>query len=486
MTDAKTPRRAVPTRRRIARAVGATAAVLVVAAGGTGAWFYQHLNHNLTTFSADGIATSRPPAATPATPGGGVPVNVLLLGSDSRLGGNDALGGGDAGVGNSDTAMLLHVNGDHKHAVAVSIPRDTLLTIPPCLLPNGKWTSAQNNRMFNSAFSVGESPQGNPACTQNTVEALTGLRIDHTIVVDFKGFAAITDAVHGVDVCVPGDVDSYGIKLSKGRQTVSGQAALDYVRARHGFGDGSDIGRVKRQQAFLSSLIKKVQGQGFDLTTLLPLADAVSKSLTVDPGLGTGLKLADFAQSLRDIRLSDISFVTMPWQYQGERVGIVHPDADVLWQLLREDRTLNGQAAGQPGAAQQPAAPQVPAGPLTIVNASHTAGQAKAAEDALRARGYQQITLGADAPARRTTLISYPAEAFPAAQQLARYFPGAELQADPSATAADGLTLTLGRDYQPDATPPSGPPTLPSTMPTGITQNTRTADTDLCNDLSFG
>lgn len=345
--------------------------------------------------------------------------------------------------------------------------------------------------MFNSAFSVGEYPQGNPACTQNTVEALTGLRVDHTVVVDFKGFAAMTDAVHGVDVCVPNDVDSFGIKLTKGRQTVSGQQALDYVRARHGFGDGSDIGRVKRQQAFLSSLIKKVQGQGFDLTTLLPLADAATKSLTVDPGLGTALKLADFAQSLRDIKLGDISFVTVPWQYQGERVALVHPDAEVLWQLLREDRTLDGHLTGQAGPA--PVVPATPAAapvtdstPLVVLNGTRVGGLAKHAADALKAKGYQDITLGADTAVRRTTLISYPTAHQAAAQQLAQSFPGAELRADPD---ADSITVTLGRDYAPDGTAPTDAPsalTLPTAMPTGIAQNTRTADTDLCSDLSFG
>ncbi|WP_441246229.1 LCP family protein [Kitasatospora sp. McL0602] len=503
MTDAKTrpakgsPRKGSPgkggstsPRARIARAAGATAAVLVLATVGVGAWFYQRLDGNITTFSPEGIATSRPPAAVPVS-GGGRPVNVLLLGSDSRLGGNDSLGGGAAGVGNSDTALLLHVYGDHKHAVAVSIPRDTLVTIPACKLPSGQWTTPRTGQMFNSAFSVGEYPQGNPACTQNTVEALTGLRVDHTVVVDFKGFAAMTDAVHGVDVCVPNDVDSFGIKLTKGRQTVSGQQALDYVRARHGFGDGSDIGRVKRQQAFLSSLIKKVQGQGFDLTTLLPLADAATKSLTVDPGLGTALKLADFAQSLRDIKLGDISFVTVPWQYQGERVALVHPDAEVLWQLLREDRTLDGHLTGQAGPA--PVVPATPAAapvtdstPLVVLNGTRVGGLAKHAADALKAKGYQDITLGADTAVRRTTLISYPTAHQAAAQQLAQSFPGAELRADPD---ADSITVTLGRDYAPDGTAPTDAPsalTLPTAMPTGIAQNTRTADTDLCSDLSFG
>lgn len=498
MTDAKSrPPKGAPAslRVRLARAAGATAAVLVLATAGGGAWFYWHIDQNISTFDAGGIAPSRPPAAAPA-PGGGRPVNVLLLGSDTRDNGNDSLGGGDLGVGHSDTAMLLHVYGDHRHAVAVSIPRDTLVTIPPCRLPSGKWTTAHANQMFNSAFTIGEFPQGNPACTQNTVEALTGLRVDHTVVVDFKGFSAMTEAVHGVDVCVPNDVDSYGIKLTKGRQTLSGQQALDYVRARHGFGDGSDIGRVKRQQAFVASLVKKVQAEGLNPATLLPLADAATKALTVDPGLGTAIKLADFAQSLQNIKLQDINFVTVPWRYSGERVALVHPDAEQLWNLLRQDDTLDGHSTGQlaasPSSTTPPAAPSTSpsataaAGadlPVTVVNGSRTGGLAKQAGDALKAKGYRNITLGADATGRGTTLITYAPDRQSAAEQLAQYFPGAELRADPS---ADGATVTLGRDYAPDDTASAAPSALPTTIPTTIADNTRAADSDLCSNLSFG
>jgi LCP family protein required for cell wall assembly len=495
---------------RLARAAGTTAAVLVLATAGAGAWFYHRIDHNITTFSADGVATSRPPVA-PTVSGGGRPVNVLLLGSDTRTDGNDALGGGEEGVGHSDTAILLHVYADGKHAVGVSIPRDTLVTVPACKLPNGSWTKARTNQMFNSAFTVGEYPHGNPACTQNTVEALTGLRVDHTIVVDFKGFAAMTDAVHGVDVCVPNNVDSYGIHLSKGRQTVSGQSALDYVRARHGLGDGSDIGRMKRQQAFVSSFIKKVEGQGMDLGTLLPLADAATKSLTVDQDLGSAARLAAFAQSLQGVKLDGITFVTVPWQFAGARVTLVHPDVDTLWQMLRQDVTLDGRSTA-PGASPTPTAGPVPAAaptptasqapsssaapygaaavsagaddagvPVLVHNASGGTGTAGRAAAALQALGYGDVTVGANTGARATTVVGYAAGHRTEAEHLAARYPGAEVQQDP---AADGLVLTLGSDH------PGGDPTgaamLPTAVPSGISGNTRPADSDLCSDLSFG
>ncbi|MFG2914517.1 LCP family protein [Kitasatospora sp. NPDC048298] len=524
-------------RRRYLRTAIGLAAVLVLSVVGAGAWFYHRLDNNITTFDPGGVATERPPAPVPASPGASVPVNVLLLGSDTRDEGNDSLGGGDEGVGHSDTAILVHIYADHKHAVGVSIPRDTLVTIPSCKLPNGTWTAPKTDQMFNSAFTVGLAEKGNPACTQNTVEKLTGLRVDHTVVVDFKGAAAMSDAVGGVDACVPNDVNEYGIHLKKGLQKLSGQSAVDYLRARHGIGDNSDIGRMKRQQAFLSSMIKKVQGQGFSLPTLLPLADAATKSLTVDEGLGTAMKLVDFAHSIQDIKLSDVSFVTAPWRFAGDRVRLVQPDADTLWKLLREDRTLDGQSTSGTGqAASSPTAdpgaaataPGTPltaeqaAAPITVVNGVGTPGLAGSGADTLKARGFRNVTLGHTSAGRQTTRVAYDPALKATADQVAALFPGATTVEEPGTEA---ITVTLGADYRaagtridpaaapspepgvpaaatpgaapgsttpgtaPGATAGSTPgtaPGLPSGIPTGIAENTRNADTDPCANLTFG
>ncbi|MFJ9695490.1 LCP family protein [Kitasatospora sp. NPDC101183] len=502
-------------RRRFLRTAIGLAAVLVLSVAGVGAWFYNRLNSNITTFDAGGVATERPPSPVPASPGAQVPVNLLVLGSDTRDNGNNSLGGGDGGVGNSDTAILVHVYADHKHAVGVSIPRDTLVTIPSCKLADGTWSKPRTDQMFNSAFSLGELPSGNPACTQNTVEKLTGLRIDHTVVVDFKGAAAMSEAIGGVEACVPNDVNEYGIHLKKGLQKLSGQSAVDYLRARHGIGDNSDIGRMKRQQAFLSSMIKKVQDQGFSLPTLLPLADAATKSLTVDEGLGTASKLVDFARSMSDIKLSDVTFVTAPWRFAGERVRLVQPDADTLWKLLREDRTLDGhstsgtgQVTGSPSptapgapAASTPLTPEQAAAPITVVNGVGTSGLAGSGAQTLKARGFQNVVLGANEPGRQHTEVAYDPAQKAVADQVAALFPGATAVERPG---TDSVTVTLGADYQPaggtkldaasapspgaSAAPRAGPstPAVPSGVPTGIAENIRGADTDPCANLTFG
>lgn len=120
------------------------------------------------------------------------------------------------------------------------------------------------------------------------------------------------------------------------------------MRIRHGIGDGSDIGRIKRQQGFVASLIKKTKGDGLTPTKLLPLADAATKSMTVDPGLGTANRLVSFAMALKGIDLHNTKFVTLPWRYQGSRAAVVQPHADELWAALKADRTVDGTNTGRP------------------------------------------------------------------------------------------------------------------------------------------
>lgn len=367
--------------RRGGRFLTRALAFLVLVVAGLG-WGFIKLSGDIDTFGADGLSDNRPPASAWGQ-------NVLVIGSDARTGGNSDLGGGDEhDIGRSDTAFLLHVYADGEHAVAVSFPRDTLVDIPPCRLPDGTWTRPRDGALFNSAFAVGQTAKGNPACTQNTVEKLTGLRVDHTVVVDFKGFAALTEVVDGVRVCLPEDVYEQDLDprratrgarvFTRGEQTVSGRRALDYVRLRHGIGDGSDIGRIKRQQAFMAALLKKVRSDGLTSTRLLPLANAATRSLTVDPGLGSADRLISFAMSLKEVDLHDTTFVTLPWRYQGERVAIVHPEADALWAALRADRPLDRPRTG---AAPRTGAPSPTATPPAVPEEDTRPGDADPCAD---------------------------------------------------------------------------------------------------------
>ncbi|MFE9250530.1 LCP family protein [Streptomyces sp. NPDC007088] len=476
-------------RNKVLMALAVVGAFAVLASGGFG-WVWFKLGGKISTFSGDGLSDDRPEAA-----GGGQ--NVLVIGSDSRSGKNKELGGGQGDIGRSDTAFLLHVYADQRHAVAVSVPRDTLVEIPRCRLPDGSWSAPQSEAMFNSAFSTGETPEGNPACTQNTVEKLTGLRVDHTVVVDFNGFSKLTSVVGGVPVCLPNDIYQRDLSpkrptrgalvFHEGTQKVSGRQALDYVRLRHGIGDGSDIGRIKRQQAFVSALLKTVREKGLTPTRLLPLAEAATESTTVDPGLGSADKMLSFALSMKNVDLHNTKFVTVPWRYEGSRVAVVQPDADALWSALRRDKPVGGAPkkktgkAGEAKAADE--APVTGAGiSVSVRNGTTVSGLAARAAGVLRAAGFTVASTATspDQGQSRTTIAYGPGEKKDAGT-TARWFPGATLKA----AGEPGVTVTLGSSYADDPSAAPSSPVAPA-KPAPVGSDARSADENPCEDVSYG
>lgn len=426
---------------------------------------YEHVSHKIQTFSTAGVATSRPPLSTPAAPGAQAPLNILLIGSDSRSGGNEALGGGTGVDGaRSDTTILLHISGDRQHAIGVSIPRDSIVDIPACEV-NGQWYQPQYGAMFNSAFATGNLPGGNPICTQNTVEAMTGIRIDHTIVMDFDGFAQMATDIGGVNVCVP-PVDNtqleqnYGITLSPGMQTLSGQDALEYVRAREGFGDNSDIGRMLRQQAFLSALLKKLAGTNFygDPIELYDLAEDAAGSITVDQSLDSVGAMVSLALQFKDIPVANVEFVTAPWQYDGARVDLIQPDTDILWQLLRDDDTLEGQNVSGVTPSAGATATDSPSVSGDDVPSVSPSGEPYAPQDNIAGTG------AATSPSATTgseTTSPNPSDPY-----------------NPNAAGDYG-------DYGDYGASPGASMSI-SSIPSSITENIRPADSDACSDITYG
>ncbi|MEU5974097.1 LCP family protein [Streptomyces sp. NPDC047315] len=321
--------------------------VVLLAGAATTWWFYRKLDANITpdTEAAAELETyekERPvPVAQDAK-------NLLLLGSDSRRGkGNSKYGRDDGGSQRADTAILLHLAADRQSATAVSIPRDLMVKVPGCRTPEGGRTTEQLAQ-FNSAFE-----RGGAACTIRTVEKMTGVRIDHHMVVDFSGFKDMVDAVDGVEVCLKEPVDDPDahLELPAGRQTLDGEQALGYVRARKSIGDGSDTERMSRQQQFLGSLVKKVQSDGVLLnpSKLYPVLDAATKSLTTDPGLASLKDLYDLTRSLRSIPTERVQFLTVPrqpWAANRNRDELVEPAASQLFRQLREDLPITVRPPG--------------------------------------------------------------------------------------------------------------------------------------------
>ncbi|HLL34772.1 MAG TPA: LCP family protein [Streptomyces sp.] len=365
-TGADGPRRRAKGRRRKPRdkrhkglLITAWTAAGIVVLGGTGlGYVYFKLNGNLESVDIDqALGTDRPDKADNGSQ------NILVLGSDTRSGGNRKLGGGtDDGSARADTAMIVHVYEGHEKAGVVSIPRDTLIDRPACTDTDGDTHPAASDVMFNSAYSTGGA-----ACAVKTVESLTGIRMDHYLEVDFSGFRKLIDELGGVEVTTTQDIkdpDSH-LDLKAGPHRLNGEQALGLVRTRHGVGDGSDLGRIQLQQAFLKALLNQVEDIGLfgNPKKLYDLADTATKTVTTDSDLGSVNALMSFASGLKGIGASDMTMVTMPVVYDPadpNRVLLAEAKAQQVWTALKNDRPIpksatEGTATGEAkGVVSQP------------------------------------------------------------------------------------------------------------------------------------
>ncbi|ROQ76752.1 LCP family protein [Streptomyces sp. NBC_01260] len=341
-------RKRVRTRgQRIRRAILLSVLVLVIAAGGTAYWLYSRLDGNIKGVDINKALGDDRPEKLPTSG-----QNLLVLGSDSRAGAeNKALGGGGGVSGaRSDTAMVVHVPEGRSRAVAVSIPRDTLVTRPECTKADGSTVDSANRVMFNSVYS-----QVGPACVVKTVEKMSGVRIDHYLEINFAGFKDLVDAIGGVTVDVPQDIHdkSSGLDLTAGPHKLNGTESLSYVRTRHGIGDGSDLGRIGLQQQFLLALLSEVKSQNLlgSPANAYKIANSATKSLTTDEGLASLKSLTQFARSMNGVDPGSMETIMLPVAYDKidpNRVVAAQPQAKTLWKAIREDATIPESAKKSP------------------------------------------------------------------------------------------------------------------------------------------
>ncbi|MEU9890359.1 LCP family protein [Sphaerisporangium sp. NPDC051011] len=388
----------------------ALTAVLVIVAL-TGYTLYRNLLGGIHTEDVNGdLNANRPVNSTGA-------LNVLLVGSDSRAGDNKRYGQHMAGEGErTDTIILMHVSPNRDKATLISFPRDSMVQIPACKNARTKAAIPPRLDMINSAFN-----EGGMACTINTIEANTNIRVDHYIKVDFTGFKSIVDALGGIQICVPTAVDDKDAKLhlQAGKQIVKGETALAYVRARHSLGDGSDISRIKRQQIFLSQVAKKATSGDTltDPTKLLGLVSAAAKAVVMDPQLDVDT-LIEIAQSARSLTAKGVKFVTVPWEpYPADknRVQWKQPDAGRMFESLRNDievtPTAKPSAAASTSGAPAKPAPKPGQIQVQVLNGTNTGGKAKEVAEALAAQGFKVTQVGdarqADGTDRPQTMVLY-------------------------------------------------------------------------------
>lgn len=305
-------RKRKPKASRKKKALVWTGGVLgfVLVAGSTGAYLlYQHFNNNLNTVDVGDAGSKH------ATSDG--PVNILIIGTDKRTGkGNE--GYGDKGSeGHADTNILFHVSKDRTNATALSIPRDLVTNIPECPTKQKdgtiKTVRSETGVRFNT--SLGQDGR-DPGCTMRTVKALTGLSVDHFMMADFNAVKELSTAVGGVKVCLAKPVNDpkSHLKLPAGVSKIKGEQALAFVRTRHSFGNESDLDRIKQQQQFLGSMMRQMKSDSTlsSPTKMYGLANAATKALTVDSGIGSIKKLTSLAQDLSKVDLKNVTFTTVP------------------------------------------------------------------------------------------------------------------------------------------------------------------------------
>ena len=477
-------RQGAPWRRRLVVAL----VVVVVLGGGVGAWTLWHLNGNITKVDvSDALGTDRPTREPQATEA----VNLLLIGSDNRTGeGNDTYGKvvDDPGQ-HSDTNLLVHLSADRTWATVVSIPRDSMTKAPPeCSkdAPQDTWVT----RQWNHNYMIGGA-----GCLIRTLEGNTGIFIDHYAVVDFRGFKQMVDALDGVDVCTTEPIDDPNshLQLSVGTHTLDGEQALAYVRTRKSVGDGSDLGRIKRQQAFLSSVAQEATSSRllFSPTQLYGFLDAATKSLTTDPDFGLGT-MKDLAESVRGIGLGNIQFVTVPNEtYAPDPNRVQWQDsAEVIWRSLREDRKLGDEAepSATPSPSQSPLTVSPDAVSVQVLNGTGASGLASQDAAMLEVQGFTVAGTGNAADAAAGVLVEYSTGQEEAARTVAAAYPGAKVQEASGLGTVVRVTLGPGAPSPVEVPNRLGTTPLPTpsiTAPTPApsptpTISARPADEDIC------
>ncbi|MEZ0578003.1 LCP family protein [Nocardioides sp. MH1] len=331
-------------RHTVAKVIAAALALLAIGTASAVVVIYNHWNSNLNHVDLTAQLGDDRPTKEDAE-GPQEPLNILVMGSDTRDCDGCNIDGLTGDGQRSDTTILLHLSADRKYAYGVSIPRDTLVDRPVCYNEDGSEIPAASQVMWNDAFSVGGA-----ACTIRQFEHISHVRVDNYVVIDFQGFKDMVNALDGVEVCIPEDIDDteHGITLKAGTREIKGDEALSYVRVRH-VGDGTDPNRIRRQQAFMAAMINKAISGGMLVRPdrLVKFLNAVTGSIQTD--YDNIAQLADLGRGFAGIGLDNIKFVTTPWVYSTTQEGRVEWTDRVteLWKLLRDDQPLTKEFSEQ-------------------------------------------------------------------------------------------------------------------------------------------
>jgi LCP family protein required for cell wall assembly len=458
------------TKKILAWTAASMAAVLVVA----GAGLYIAVTSRLDRITHIPVTDTahRPPRYNNA-------LNILLLGSDTRVGGNAAIGGA-VGCNCSDTIMVVHISPGRKKVTVLSIPRDTMVPLYACAagpgLP-GQPADKYAYERINATLAA-----GGPECVRETVEQQTGIRIDNVIMLTFVGFEKVINDIGGVNVCLPFAIHNVitlaggsGLRLSAGEHHIDGKVALQFWRTRENVADGSDTARIARDQYLMAQIVKGVLHSGLltSPTKLYTVVGDVARAMTTDAG---NSELLHIALSLSGLSASNVQFITAPWSpwpYDPTaELEFAQPQAGKLFSAIAHDSKLPKVIKGKAGSGQLLTSPANVK--VMVLNGSGVALRASRVASALAGRGFDVVGKGNAASTYTKSVIEYSSAADrPAANTLAEQFPSVTVKLVPDLTPGT-IQVFLGSTFTALA-PPHRKPTQPvgtlSTTYGGITAN---------------
>jgi LCP family protein required for cell wall assembly len=366
------------------------------------------------------------------------------------------------GTGRSDTTILIHLSNDRKSAIAVSIPRDSVVNIPACTKEDGT-TVTERTDLFNSAFS-----SAGPGCTVKTIETLTGITINHAVIVDFVGFSNVVDALGGIDVCLTEAIDEpvengAGIQLPAGVQTLDGISALGLMRARYSLADGSDLKRIERQQELLSITIDQVTKMNLitDLPALYKVLNAATSSLRMDAGLSDLDSLVTLSTSLSSMGSKNVSFVTVPYEGtpDGNHVQWTAAANDLWSAIINDTGWPPSEVVAAPSEAPPTETIVVKPSDVSVVilNGTNRAGFAALTGDFLKTQGVNVAEVG-NAPNKNTaeSVIVHTSGNALKAQLIGQLLGITNIAEDPELSGGD-VAIILGNNAPTTWTPPANP-----------------------------
>ncbi|MBE2998398.1 LCP family protein [Nocardiopsis sp. HNM0947] len=408
-------------------ACAATALAVIVSLAGYG--WYQGLVGNVTTTEVDTDEWGERPVDVDGI------MNLLVLGSDVRTGDNADYG--DAEGERADTMLIASIDVDSGAATLVNLPRDLVVDLPGCDPGDGYEGMSPQEGMISSAMTF-----GGVGCQWRAVEEVTGVHLDHFVMMDFIGFKDMVDALGGVEMCVPEPVDDpkAQLELDAGLQVLDGEDSLGFVRSRYAQGDGSDLSRIDRQQEFMGAMLREALSSEVmrNPATVTEFLGAVTDSITTDDDLSVDT-MADIAVSLREIDLDQVQFVTVPTEAHPENENrlAMGPEAPELFAAINEGADLTADQEDEAPDGDGSVDPSDVS--VEIVNNTDIDGLASEVEAFLTGEGYE--VTGTGNPEERapeaTTVFHGPGEEA-AAELLA-----GSLENTPQTEEADGLEGTL-------------------------------------------